>query len=65
MPDILTQARAIRAAMDAAGSVLTDEQATECAQLFPAWSGAAVAYPMGGRVKFAGLLYCCSIAHNS
>lgn len=63
--DILAQAREIRAAMDAAGAVLTDEQASGCTELFPAWSGAQVAYPVGGRVKFAGLLYCCSIAHNS
>lgn len=35
--DILEQARAIKASMDAAAVVLTDEQAAKAPRLYPAW----------------------------
>ena len=41
--DILEQAKAIRESMDAAASVLTDEQAVKAPRLYPTWeAGMAV-----------------------
>ena len=40
----------IRAAMDAAAAVLTDEQALRAVALYPAWDGAAQ-YGAGDRVR--------------
>lgn len=58
----LEAAKVVRAAMDAAAAVLTDEQALEAAALYPAWS-AAGDYDAGERVRFGGALYKCLQAH--
>lgn len=56
----LEGARAVRRAMDAAGAVLTDEQAAVAAAIFKAWSGEGV-YNRGDRVRSpaTGQLYRC------
>ena len=41
--DILQQAQAIRASMDAAAIVLTDEQATKAPCIYPTWAEALAA----------------------
>ena len=41
--DILQQAQAIRASMDAAAIVLTDEQAAKAPRIYPTWA-AGLAY---------------------
>ena len=42
--DILEQAKALRASMDAAAAVLTDEQAVKAPMIYRPWSSDSVAY---------------------
>ena len=49
--DILQQAQAIRASMDAAAMVLTDEQATKAPRLYPTWA-AGLAVKAGDRLYY-------------
>ena len=51
--DILQQAQAIRASMDAAAIVLTDEQATKAPRLYPTWA-AGLAVKAGDRLYYSG-----------
>lgn len=60
----LAGAQRVRAAMDAAGLILTDEQAAAAAALFMPWS-ASTAYAAGERVRHGGQLYKCLLAHMS
>lgn len=55
--DILEQARAIKASMDAAAGVLTDEQAAKAPRLYPTWmpglavkAGDRLYYPVTDRL---------------
>ena len=56
--DILQQAQSIRASMDAAAIVLTDEQAAKSPRLYPTWA-AGLAVKAGDRLYYPGtdLLY--------
>lgn len=45
--DILQQAQAIRASMDAAAIVLTDEQAAKAPRLYPTWAAGLTVYKAG------------------
>lgn len=58
-------ARAIRAIMDKAGLLLTDEQALEVPELFPIWNPNSIAYAVGDRVQYESKLYSCIQAHTS
>ena len=49
--DILQQAQAIRASMDAAASALTDEQAAKAPRLYPTWA-AGLAVKAGDRLYY-------------
>lgn len=60
----LEAARTVRAAMDAAGRLLTDEQALEAAAIYPAWDGEA-AYEKDDRVRYGERLYRCLQAHTA
>ena len=51
--DILHQARAIRASMDAAASALTDEQAARSPRLYPTWA-AGLTVKAGDRLYYPG-----------
>ena len=51
--DILQQAHAIRASMDAAAIVLTDEQAAKSPRLYPTWA-AGLAVKAGDRIYYPG-----------
>ena len=51
-------------ALDEVLDILTDEQAETVPDAFPAWS-AGIAYGVGKRVRFNGLLYKCVQAHTS
>lgn len=57
-------ARKLRAAMDTACVVLTDEQALDIIVMFPMWSTGA-AYAVGDRVQYNRILYKCIQAHTS
>lgn len=58
------QARAMRALIEQASESLTDEQAVEAPQMFPAWR-VGVAYAIGDRRQRGGILYTCLQAHTS
>ena len=51
--DILQQARAIRASMDAAAISLTDEQAANAPRLYPTWAEGLTVKP-GDRLYYPG-----------
>ena len=62
--DILEQAKTIRASMDSAGAVLTDEQALESMNLYQLWE-IDVAYAVNDRRRYKDRLYKCAQAHTS
>ena len=59
----LEAAKVIRAAMDAAAAVLTDEQALRAVALYPAWDGAAQYGRRAIACRYGGALYRCLQAH--
>ncbi|MBR2329363.1 MAG: alpha-amylase [Clostridia bacterium] len=61
---VLEQAMQIRAAMDTASATLSDEQAAECAAMFPWWEATAH-YKAGDRVRYGELLYKCLTEHDA
>ena len=64
--DILQQAQAIRASMDAAAIVLTDKQAVKSPRIYPTWA-AGLSVKAGDRLYYTGTdrLYKCVQAHTS
>ena len=54
----------VRESMDAAGSMLTDEQASSVPALYSAWD-TGTAYNAGDRRTYGGVLYKCLQAHTS
>lgn len=63
--DILEQAKALRASMDAAAAVLTDVQAVKAPMIYRPWSSDGVAYAAGDRCLYGGVLYKCLQGHTS
>lgn len=63
MANILEQAKAIRAAMDAAGAVLEDGKAVECMALYRPWVAADV-YEVGELRRYGRELYRCLTGHQ-
>ena len=63
--DILQQAQAIRASMDAAAIVLTDEQAAKAPMIYRTWNRNGADYAGGDRVQYGGYVYKCLTAHTS
>ena len=64
--DILQQAQAIRASMDAAGIALTDEQAVKAPRIYPTWA-AGLSVKAGDRLYYPGTdkLYKVVQAHTT
>lgn len=60
----LEAAQKIRATMDTAVGMLTDEQAVKVVALFPLWNPQAT-YAVGDRVRYAGNLYRCLQPHTA
>ena len=54
----------VRESMDAAGAMLTDEQAASVPALYSAWE-TGTAYNAGDRRTYVGVLYKCLQAHTS
>ena len=54
----------VRESMDAAGAMLTDEQAASVPALYSAWD-TGTAYNAGDRRTYGGVLYKCLQAHTS
>lgn len=61
----LSNAQKLRAAINGAGAMLTDEQALTVPLIYPAWSGDGASYATGDRVMYGGTLYKCLQAHTS
>lgn len=57
-------ARPVRNVMDAAGALLTDEQALTVQALYPQWKN-ETNYLVGDRVLYQNVLYRCLQAHKS
>ena len=64
--DILQQAQAIRASMDAAAIVLTDKQAVKAPRIYPTWA-AGLTVKVGDRLYYPGTdkLYKVVQAHTT
>lgn len=60
----LEAAQIVRGAMDAAGAMLTDEQAVTVPTLYRPWVS-GLAYNVGERRTFGGALYRCLQAHTA
>ena len=58
-------AQKLRADIDSAATLLTDEQAAAVPGIYYPWSGDGTAYAAGDRVQYAGVLYKCLQAHTS
>ena len=61
----LDSAKRLRAVIDRAGAMLTDEQALTVQLIYPEWSGDSIVYAAGDRVLRDGLLYRCLQPHTS
>lgn len=60
----VTRARQLRRLIERASESLSDEDALEAVELFPAWK-TDTAYELGVRVRYDGQLYRCEQAHTS
>lgn len=62
----MTRAEAIayRSKIEAAASTMTDNNALEAVELFPAWT-VGKAYVVGDRVRYNSTLYKCVQAHTA
>lgn len=60
----LEAAKPVRAVMDAAGAMLTDEQAATVPTLYRAWEN-GIDYAVGERRLYNGTLYRCLQAHTA
>lgn len=61
----LANAQKLRAEIDSAAALLTDEQAATVPGIYPAWDGNGVNYAVGDRRTEDGVLYRCLQAHTS
>lgn len=52
-------------AIGKAQKVMTDDQALECVDLYPEWTGEGKAYTAGDRVVYGDKLYKCLQPHTS
>ena len=56
-------ARKLRPLIEKAAISLTDDDALEAVELFPAWS--LTTYSVGDRIRYEGKLYRCEQAHTA
>lgn len=57
MTDIIERAKQLRKKIELASSLMSDEDAWNVPELFPAWSGDGVEYKEGERVRYENKLY--------
>ena len=55
----------LRPIIEEASKSLTDEEAVNAPELFPAWNGNGIAYAVGDRVSYESFLWKCLQAHTS
>ena len=60
----LEKARQLRKFIEKGSASLSDEDALEAVELFPAWQ-TGFEYTVGQRIRFGGSLYKCVQAHTS
>ena len=65
MSNIIERARALRRVIESMATNLTDEEAVESVELYPAWDGDGHEYAVGDRIRFDGTLYKVVQAHTS
>lgn len=65
MSNIIERARALRRVIESMATNLTDEEAAESVELYPAWDGDGHGYAVGDRIRFDGTLYKVLQAHTS
>lgn len=65
MSEIVERARALRRQIENLAQTTDDEQALQCTELFPAWSGDSFSYAAGERVRYNGTLYKVLQSHTS
>lgn len=58
-------AKRLRPIIEEASKSLSDEEAINAPELFPAWSGDSIAYAKDDRVKYEDFLFKCLQAHTS
>lgn len=58
-------AKRLRPIIEEASKSLSDEEAVNAPELFPAWSGDGIAYAKDDRVKYDDFLFKCLQAHTS
>lgn len=61
---LIELARKLRPYIEKAAASLTDEDALEAVNLFPAWNPEADLYKVGDRVIFESILYKCLQPHT-
>lgn len=61
---LIELARKLRPYIEKAAVSLSDEDALEAVQLFPAWNSTAT-YEVGNRVRYNDTLYSCLTAHTA
>lgn len=62
---LVERARQLRPLIEKAVVSLSDEDALQAVELFPAWNGNGVNYAIGDRVKYYDVLYKCINVHTS
>ncbi len=62
---LLNRARELRSQIEVIAPVMADEDALNFSELFQTWSGNGVAYSVGTRVRYDGVLYRVLTAHTS
>lgn len=63
--NLIEKARKLRKIIEGMTVNLDDTAALDNVELFPAWSGDGVAYAVGDRVRYGGVLYKVLQAHTS
>lgn len=60
----IENARKLRPIIEQAMQSVDGQDALDAVELYPAWA-AGIAYPVGRKVRFGGVLYRCLTAHTS
>lgn len=63
--DVIERARELRKQIENIATTMDDEQAMEYSELFANWSGDGIAYSVGDRVRYNGVLYKVLQVHTS
>lgn len=63
--DVIERARELRKQIETIATNMTDEEALNYTELFANWSGDGIAYAVGDRVRYNGVLYKVLQVHTS